>query len=154
LWAAGITRALPGFEQTEGDDRKRFCALQTDTSDTLAVDFHSFRRAFTTGLAVSGVNVQTAMALAGHSDVEIHMRYVLPATLVTPAGALPQLAPQPTEPEPPVVLQAPGPPFRSSAGAKPDNLIARLTEILNDLTRARQDSNLRPTAPEAVALSS
>jgi integrase len=65
--------------------------FETDTS--LPVDFHSFRRAFNTALAVAGVNVQKAMKLAGHSDAATHMRYVMaaPEMRQIPDAALPQL---------------------------------------------------------------
>jgi hypothetical protein len=47
----------------------------SDTATTLCVDFHSFRRAFST--AETGVNAQTAMRLASHADEKTHMRYVM-----------------------------------------------------------------------------
>jgi len=47
------------------------------TASTLPVDFHSFRRAFNTGLADAGVNVQHAMHLAAHSDPKVHARYIM-----------------------------------------------------------------------------
>jgi hypothetical protein len=61
---------------------------------TLPVDFHSFRRAFNTALAESGVNLQRAMHVAGHSDAKTHMRYVMRGSGMRsiPAGALPQIA--------------------------------------------------------------
>jgi hypothetical protein len=67
--------------------------LYFETTVSLPVDFHSFRRAFNTALAASGVNVQTAMKLAGHSDPKTHMRYVMdaPAMRAIPDAALPQL---------------------------------------------------------------
>jgi hypothetical protein len=37
------------------------------------LDFHSFRRAFN-GLAGAGLNIQTAMRLAGHKNAGTHMR--------------------------------------------------------------------------------
>jgi len=51
--------------------------LFKETDTTLPVDFHSFRRAYNTALAESGVNVQKAMALAAHSDPRVHERYVM-----------------------------------------------------------------------------
>ena len=63
--------------------------LYSETANTLPVDFHSFRRAFNTALASTGVNVQRAMRLAGHSDARTHMRYVMqaPAMRQIPAEA-------------------------------------------------------------------
>ena len=67
--------------------------LYYETSTTLPVDFHSFRRAFNTALAGAGVNVQQAMHLAGHSDAKTHMRYVMhvPSMRAVPPAALPRL---------------------------------------------------------------
>ena len=68
------------------------CLIQSGSDDLKPLDFHSFRRAFNTALAVAGVNVQTAMRLAGHRNTATHMRYVqLSETLEAPAGALPLL---------------------------------------------------------------
>lgn len=64
--------------------------LHHDTEHTRRVDFHSCRRAYATGLATAGVNVQTAMRLAGHRNPSTHQRYVVRAEIVaTPAAALP-----------------------------------------------------------------
>lgn len=83
LWTAGVRRG----------ETKETCPLQTDTADTKRVDFHSFRRAYNTGLATAGVNVQTAMALAGHRQASTHMRYVrLTEVLEVPLAALPRAA--------------------------------------------------------------
>src|SRR6185436_11576267 len=41
--------------------------LFTETADTLPVDFHSWRRAYSQALADAGVNAQQATALAGHA---------------------------------------------------------------------------------------
>lgn len=73
-------------------------------------DFHSFRRAFNTGLAAAGLNVQQAMALAGQRDARTHMRYVKlnqRGALETPAAALPRVSASPLlkpgSPEPPPI---------------------------------------------------
>jgi integrase len=80
LWQAGVRRGPSRAE----------CELQTNTAETLRADFHSLRRAYNTGLAAAGVNVQTAMKLAGHRSPVTHMRYVLPsAPLEVPKAALP-----------------------------------------------------------------
>jgi O-acetyl-ADP-ribose deacetylase (regulator of RNase III) len=67
--------------------------LFSDVATSRRVDFHSFRRAFNTALAEAGVNVQTAMHLAGHSDAKTHMRYVQSTAAMRriPIAALPQL---------------------------------------------------------------
>ena len=66
LWRAGVRR---GATQAE-------CELQTDTDSTRRVDFHRFRRAYATGLARAGTNVQVAMRLSGHTTAGTHQRYV------------------------------------------------------------------------------
>jgi integrase len=80
LWRAGVRRG----------EAIETCALQSDTETTRRIDFHGFRRAYATGLALAGVNNQLAMALAGHSSPQTHARYVrLVETLSAPAAALP-----------------------------------------------------------------
>lgn len=65
-------------------------AVHHDTPVSRACDFHSFRRAFCTIIAASGVNVQTAMSLAGHSSESTHQRYVpLSQALTVPDAAIP-----------------------------------------------------------------
>jgi site-specific recombinase XerD len=60
---------------------------------SLPCDFHSFRRAFCTGIAASGVNVQMAMSLAGHSSAATHQRYVqLSEALSVPDAAIPTVS--------------------------------------------------------------
>lgn len=82
LWAAGVRRG-------ETPDT---CELQTDTPTTRCVDFHSFRRAYATGLARAGANVQQAMRLAGHRTATTHQRYVrLTEALAAPDAAMPRL---------------------------------------------------------------
>jgi integrase len=86
LWAVGVRRG----------ESKEICELQRDTERARRVDFHSFRRAYNTGLARAGVNVQTAMALAGHTQTDTHMRYVaLTEVLSAPESALPRARPVP-----------------------------------------------------------
>jgi hypothetical protein len=70
--------------------------IQTDGPSTQRLDFHSLRRSYNTALARAGVNVQQAMALAGHKSPQTHMVYVQLAqhgALETPAAALPALLP-------------------------------------------------------------
>ena len=68
--------------------------LYFETASTLPVDFHSFRRAFASALAESGVNVQHAMHLTAHSDPRVHSRYVMgtEAMRQIPAAAVPRLS--------------------------------------------------------------
>lgn len=67
--------------------------LFQDTPLTRAVDFHSFRRAFSTALATANVNAQRAVRLAGHSDEKVHMRYVMstPEMRTIPVEIVPKL---------------------------------------------------------------
>ena len=67
--------------------------LHNETPTSLPCDFHSFRRAFCTGIAAAGVNVQVAMSLAGHSSAATHQRYVLLSeALAVPEAAIPTVA--------------------------------------------------------------
>ena len=61
---------------------------------TLPVDFHSFRRAFVSAGAAGGVNVQTMMRVAHHSDEKTHMGYAAknsPEMRRIPNAAVPDL---------------------------------------------------------------
>lgn len=66
-----------------------------ETGWSLPVDFHSFRRAFSTGLAEAGVNAQQAMVLAGHADPRAHARYIMETEKLArvPEATLPQRLP-------------------------------------------------------------
>jgi integrase len=71
---------------------RSLCLIQAGSEDFKPLDFHSFRRAFATGLADAGVNVQQAMALAGHRTASTHMRYVkITEVLEVPLAALPKM---------------------------------------------------------------
>ncbi|HKO46478.1 MAG TPA: tyrosine-type recombinase/integrase [Polyangiaceae bacterium] len=67
---------LPKGRSERPNGRRARNAIQTDTPRSRRADFHSFRRAFNTALGAAGVNVQQAMALAGHKDTRTHMSYV------------------------------------------------------------------------------
>jgi hypothetical protein len=67
--------------------------LLTETEYTLPVDFHSWRRAFNQALADAGVNAQQAQALAGHSSLAAHERYLrnTQEARTIPLAALPRV---------------------------------------------------------------
>ncbi len=67
--------------------------LFEETETTLPVDFHSWRRAFAQALADAGLNAQQAQALAGHSTMAAHERYLASASKMRalPEAALPKL---------------------------------------------------------------
>ena len=93
----GTLRALRAEVQRLDDEARARCALQSNTERTKCVDFHSFRRAYNTALANAGVNAQTAMRLAGHSQMRTHMRYVMSVEILeTPEAALPRALAVPT----------------------------------------------------------
>lgn len=77
LWRAGVRRH----------------ELHKETATSKPVDFHSFRRAFSTALAEANVSAQRAMHLAGHSDPHVHARYVMRTVAMQkiPTEALPQI---------------------------------------------------------------
>ena len=129
-FAKRLRRAL----KRAGVDRPELFAA---TSTTLPVDFHSFRRAFSTALAEAGVNAQQAMVLAGHADPRAHARYIMdtPELRRIPEGAVPRasarfvtLAPAAVDPDasasvgfrfvaPRTSFGGPGPDGASSPGA-------------------------------------
>ncbi len=77
--------------------------LFNDTPYSRRTDFHSGRREFVTGLAVSGASEQKAMRLANHHDSKVHQRYQLAQFKEVPVEALPKLAlvvPLPSSPLP------------------------------------------------------
>jgi integrase len=84
----------------EAEERARgLCLIQAGSDEHKALDFHSFRRAFNTGLALAGLNVQQAMKLAGHRNAATHMRYVrITESLEIPLAALPTLSKAPALP--------------------------------------------------------
>jgi integrase len=61
--------------KTEWSRRER--ELFAETTYSRPVDFHSFRRSFTTALADAGINITIAMRLAGHTSMAAHGRYVM-----------------------------------------------------------------------------
>ena len=70
----------------------REVVLFTETEFTLPVDFHSWRRSYNQALADAGVNAQQAKALAGHSTLAVHDRYLQNSekARTIPAAALPR----------------------------------------------------------------
>jgi hypothetical protein len=70
--------------------------LLEGTEQVRPVDFHSWRRMFNQALANAGVNLQQAQALAGHSSLEAHQRYLTNTSIMRrmPIAALPALAVQ------------------------------------------------------------
>jgi hypothetical protein len=96
----------PGREMT-AREREIF----GETEYTRPVDFHSWRRAYVQALADAEVNAQQAAALAGHTSLATHGRY-LPNTAKArelPAAALPAL----------LVTRTPGNDFAPDLGETP-----------------------------------
>jgi integrase len=89
--ARALAPARAALQEAE-DAIRRCCEIQAGSEDLRPLDFHSFRRAFATGLAAAGLNVQTSMQLAGHRNSSTHMRYVRQIeVLEIPTDALPKL---------------------------------------------------------------
>ncbi len=103
--------------------------LFTETEYTKPVDFHSWRRAFNQALADAGMNAQQAAALAGHSTLEAHQKYLrnTAKAAVLPQAAVPKLRDFSQAPRPKIqggpwnrsqkLVEAPG---VESAGSAPD----------------------------------
>jgi hypothetical protein len=77
LWAAGIVRPAPGFEQATTDtERRKLCLIQSGSTELRPLDVHSFRRAYNTALA--DANVQDRLAPRGPPQcIHAHARYVM-----------------------------------------------------------------------------
>jgi hypothetical protein len=145
-----VGRWVPGRAPTAKEK-----ALFEEGKYTLPVDFHSWRRAWSQALAKVGANVQTAAAVTGHaSDLRAHGRYLQNPTeaMVVPAGVVPMLvsAEVSGDGEP-----ADGVPTGFGIfGQQPANIRGGGMKKVNDIERARVDSNHRPLAsegnPEAV----
>lgn len=88
-WDPLKSRWVQGREMTARD-----VELFTETDQTLPVDFHSWRRAFTQALADVGMSAQQATALSGHASFSAHARYLASAGKVRqiPDAALPRLS--------------------------------------------------------------
>jgi integrase len=91
-------RRLRGHLKLAGVKRielhKDFPADDDGTGGSRRAHFHSFRHLFCTSLAIAGVNIQTAMGLAGHRRAETAMRYVDLARVVmaAPSSSKPKRA--------------------------------------------------------------
>jgi len=85
----GYARQLRAALELAGITRPE---LFTNDTESKRVDFHSFRRAYVTALADSGMNAQQAMKLAAHTKIETHMRYVdRTRALKTPEAIVPSM---------------------------------------------------------------
>jgi integrase len=98
--------------------------LFSETATTLPVDFHSFRRAFSSAMAAAGVNAQRAMRLASHADEKTHMRYVMntPEMRLLPPGAVPNLPTTVLQLQQPATFAATGTDGNSMISARPAGL--------------------------------
>ena len=129
---------------------------------TEPVVFHSSRAAFSIGLKEAGLSVSEGAGLAGHGDLATHVEYrrdrYTPRTV--PEGALPDLASLSGNAESifGVALMGSAEPNKghqvafiplTASSESPD-----YPAITDTYLRAQKDSNLRPLAPEANALSS
>lgn len=87
----GYARQLRAALELAGIKRPELFA---DGTESRRVDFHSFRRAYVTALADSGINAQQSMRLASHTKMETHMRYSMQGrtqALKTPGAIVPDL---------------------------------------------------------------
>lgn len=104
VWACGIHRPLPGFDQAVGEEaRKKLDAYQTDTETTRALDFHGLRAAAITALCDAGVSDLLIMATVGHSQIKTSAGYRRRITVGMPEAAVPGGGrPAPEAPAPPI----------------------------------------------------
>jgi len=85
------SRGATGWTQLRAmTERER--ELLEDGEFSRRVDFHSFRRAYVTGLASGAVDERLAMRLSGHTSPEVHRGYLdRLRPIATPEAALPRL---------------------------------------------------------------
>lgn len=88
--AAGCTKGDDGWTCASGC---RLNELLHGNAYRKPVDFHSWRRAYNQALADANVNAQQAQALAGHSTLEAHQRYLQNTAKMRaiPLAALPKV---------------------------------------------------------------
>ena len=98
LWDGETWRTAGDKEQPKKGPKPRKPTPRERTllegdANTLPVDFHSWRRAFSQALAEAGVNEQVAMGLSGHESEDAHRRYLRNAERLRalPIAALPRL---------------------------------------------------------------
>jgi len=116
--------------------------LYFEKEDTLPVDFHSFRRAFSTALAETGINAQNAMTITAHATPGVHARYVARTREMRtiPEVAMPKL----------LTTLLPG--FEAPAAntvTAAAIVVARDESIVRrDESKTRVDAEIEPEAPE------
>jgi integrase len=117
FWRAGVMRLPPIIGKDGKPAPNPNDPFYFDTPVSRRVNFHSMRRAYNRALAGAGVNMQTAMTLASHSDPSVHMGYVreLDAARPVPAAALPVIDPGLARLLSPAVTSRPGNDLRSDA---------------------------------------
>lgn len=81
-WDEEKVRFVPTLNR-EPSPRER-AVLSGDTRH-LPLDFHSWRRAYNQALADGGVKAQQAQALAGHSTIAAHEKYLRSSTTPRPS---------------------------------------------------------------------
>jgi hypothetical protein len=101
---------------------------------------YSFRHTFLTRLGQSGCDAWTLARIAGHSSIAISSRYVHPSE-DTVLAAFSRLGGHNSGHSPEIAKMPP----RSES--------AEVLELQEEIWCARRDSNSRPIAPEAIALS-
>ena len=102
--------------------------LFEETDETLPVDFHSWRRAYSQALADADVNAQQASALAGHASLAAHQRYLASSDKMRsiPEAALPRLDVVASKPE---LLEPPVPAHARDPELEEDDPLAAPREI-------------------------
>ena len=137
-YAADLRRAL----ELAGVDRHE---VHHDTPKTRRVDFHSFRRAWSTAVANSGLNAQTAMQVTGHSQMATHMLYVRPEALDVPDAAVPKWKPGKST----IDLSKPPPGVQAPPGVPPGVYNSDYGNLCEG-----EDSNLHGSYPASTSIQS
>ena len=113
--------------------------LYVETEYTLPVDFHSLRAAFVTAGRRAGVDIELSKRLANHENSDIHRGYYRddPVFRTIPEAMIPEI------PLLPDASDDPQRPVENCHGPGETSLIQSKS------SRATQESNLPPSAPEA-----
>jgi hypothetical protein len=137
LFRAGVVRLPPIVGKDGKPSPNPSDPIYFDTPVSRCCTFHSFRRAYSRALARAEVNMQTAMMMASHADAAQHMAYVreVEVARAVPDAALPALDP-------------------GLAARLLSPAVTEGAELFQKTVYARRDSNPRPMASKATALSS
>jgi integrase len=145
LWPAPTARGRVDHSSLKKQHARAFRNVNADAKKNELAPvkpfvLYSFRHTFLTRLGQSGCDAWTLARIAGHSSITISRRYVHPSE-DTVLAAFSRLGGHNSGHSPEIAKMPP----RSES--------AEVVESQEEIWCARRDSNSRPIAPEAIALS-